>query len=86
MLGTSCQQKNEDSQHLPYALRPELNEQFDSVFWKVNGTSCSDMHSMMVVQDGKVIYEKYGIGHNVAPWVMDDVMERTMPKQWNIGT
>ena len=22
----------------------------------------------------------------VAPWVMDDVMDSTMPKQWNMGT
>ena len=30
--------------------------------------------------------EKYGIGHIVAPCVMDAVMASTMPKQWNIGT
>ena len=30
--------------------------------------------------------EKYGIGHIVAPCVMDEVIDSTMPKQWNIGT
>ena len=30
--------------------------------------------------------EKYGIGHIVAPCVIDEVIESTMPKQWNIGT
>ena len=30
--------------------------------------------------------EKYGIGQSVAPCVMQEVMESTMPKQWNIGT
>ena len=26
------------------------------------------------------------MGHMVAPWVIEDVMDRVMPKQWNIGT
>ena len=30
--------------------------------------------------------EKYGMGQIVPPWVMRLVIERTMPKQWNIGT
>jgi hypothetical protein len=30
--------------------------------------------------------EKYGIGHIVAPCVIEDVIESVIPKQWNIGT
>ena len=30
--------------------------------------------------------EKYGSGHTVAPWVMEEVILSTMPKQWNMGT
>jgi hypothetical protein len=30
--------------------------------------------------------EKYGIGHIVAACVIDEVIDRTIPKQWNIGT
>ncbi|OPZ74063.1 MAG: hypothetical protein BWY80_00733 [Firmicutes bacterium ADurb.Bin456] len=30
--------------------------------------------------------EKYGMGTMVEPWVIDAVMDSTMPKQWNMGT
>ena len=30
--------------------------------------------------------EKYGSGHSVPPCVMVEVMDKTMAKQWNIGT
>jgi len=50
---------------LPRETAPEaLTASFDSVFLAVNGVSCSDLHSLMVVQHGKVIYEQYGIGHD----------------------
>lgn len=58
MLMVACQQ----SQRLPRQLNTSLENHFDSVFLDINGTTASDLHSLMVVQDGKVIYEKYGIG------------------------
>lgn len=42
----------------------EQKAHFDQVFDEINGLSVCDLHSLMVVQDGKVIYEKYGIGHD----------------------
>lgn len=38
------------------------------------------------MQASETLAEKYGIGQSVAPCVMQEVMESTMPKQWNIGT
>ena len=52
---------------LPRADEPldsAITAQMDSTFWAVNAVSASDLHSLMVVQHGRVIYEKYGIGHD----------------------
>lgn len=52
---------------LPRAEEPldsAITAQMDSTFWAVNAVSASDLHSLMVVQHGRVIYEKYGIGHD----------------------
>lgn len=58
MLMMACR----PSQTLPRQLNASLESHFDSVFLDVNGVTASDLHSLMVVQEGKVIYEKYGIG------------------------
>lgn len=58
IMATACQQK----QTLPRQFNVSLEPHFDSVFLDVNGVTASDLHSLMVVQDGKVIYEKYGVG------------------------
>lgn len=45
------------------ALDSAIKASFGKTFADVNGVSSSDLHSLMVVQHGNVIYEKYGIGH-----------------------
>lgn len=57
-IAMACRQ----SQTLPRQLNASLENHFDSVFLDVNGVTASDLHSLMVIQDGKVIYEKYGVG------------------------
>lgn len=48
---------------LPRAIDSAYCQAFDSVFYAVNATPGGDLHSLMVIQDGKVIYERYGVGH-----------------------
>ena len=38
-------------------------ERFDSVFVGVDSRPCDELHSLMVVKDGKVIYERWDTGH-----------------------
>ena len=46
--------------------------QYDSVFFDVARTACNELHALMVVKDGKVIYEKwdpsYGPDHLHVMW------------------
>ncbi len=52
---------------LPRASAEELPcniSQFDQVFNDIWSEACNELHNMMVVKDGKVIYEKYDTGHN----------------------
>lgn len=49
---------------LPRAIDTTLTADFDQVFRDVNAVSSSDLHSLMVVKDGEVIYEKYAVGHS----------------------
>ena len=51
------------SNHLPRATYPG-SEAFDQVFNDVWSEGCNELHSMMVLKDGKVIYERYETGHN----------------------
>lgn len=37
---------------------------FDSVFLDINGISVNELHSLLVLKDGQLIYERYGNGHN----------------------
>lgn len=60
----SCQNRETKSNNeLPRDLRTEYEANFDSVFLAINGVSACDLHSLMVIKDGMVIYEKYGLGH-----------------------
>ena len=49
---------------LPRAYRADMQAAGDSVFMGVNHISSSDLHSLLVVQDGKIVYEKYAVGHS----------------------
>lgn len=63
-------QQSSDSEidnSLPRAEAEELPcdvTQFDQVFRDVWGLACNELHGLMVVKDGKVIYEKYDTGHH----------------------
>ena len=48
---------------LPRSINPQYALAFDSVFFKVNAIPGCDLHSLMVIQDGQIIYERYGMGH-----------------------
>ena len=48
---------------LPRALDTQNAIAFDSVFYKINAIPGCDLHSLMVIKDGKIIYERYGMGH-----------------------
>ena len=50
------------------------------------GTPLKQVMRSWLMQASGTLAEKYGIGQSVAPCVMQEVMESTMPKQWNIGT
>lgn len=50
-------------QPLPRELSADFATAFDSVFFDVNAIPGCDLHSLMVIQDGKIIYERYGMGH-----------------------
>ena len=50
------------------------------------GTPLKQVIFSSVIQERDDLGEKYGIGQRVPPWVIMLVIERTMPKQWNIGT
>lgn len=51
------------SNSLPRASYPG-SEAFDQVFNDVCSEGCNELHSMMVVKDGKVIYERYETAHS----------------------
>ncbi len=55
---TSCA----DRQHLPHAEYPGT-EAFNQVFNDVWSHGTDELHSMMVLKDGKVIFERYETGH-----------------------
>lgn len=59
--------KVEDDSRLPRAEADDLPcdvAQFDQVFRDVWGLACNELHGLMVVKDGKVIYEKYETGYD----------------------
>lgn len=50
-------------QMLPRAIEPALANEFDKVFNDVRDYTTNELHSLIVVKDGKVIYERYEPGH-----------------------
>lgn len=60
-----------DDNSLPRAYSGD-SVQFDSVFFDVARTACNELHALMIVKDGKVIYEKwdpsYGPDHLHVMW------------------
>lgn len=44
-------------------VRSEYKAAGDSVFSDVWGQACNELHSLMVVKDGKVVYERWSDGH-----------------------
>ena len=50
------------------------------------GTPWKQVMRSWLMQASEALAEKYGIGLIVVPWVMEEVIDRVMPKQWNIGT
>lgn len=48
---------------LPRELQDGLRPAFDSVFYCVNAIPGCDLHSLIVIQNGKILYERYGMGH-----------------------
>ena len=52
---------------LPRAKQSEIQldeSKADRIFYDVYKHLCEELHSMMIVKDGKVIYEKYATGHS----------------------
>jgi len=65
MVACTTQQSNEQLS-LPRADAASLNVDtscFANIFRDLQYSSTSELHSLMVVKDGKVIYERYDIGH-----------------------
>ena len=63
---TSCTVPVEESGSLPRADASSFGTDtstFSNIFRDMQGSSTSELHSLMVVKDGSVIYEKYDIGH-----------------------
>ena len=63
LLSGACAPKDT---HLPRAKASEITSdvaQFDSTFYEVFRHLTEELHALMVIKDGKVIYEKYSTGH-----------------------
>lgn len=59
----SCAPKQQDTTSLQRGESPIPVEEFDKVFDDVLANEGDSLHSLMVVKDGKVIYEKWTKGH-----------------------
>jgi len=54
----------ENGKPLPRAERSDINVAlFDSMFYSMNARPTDELHSVMVIKDDAVIYEKYAVGH-----------------------
>lgn len=61
LAGTCCTRNAE--QMLPRAIDESLAGEFDNVFNDVRNYTTNEVHSLIVVKDGKVVYERYEPGH-----------------------
>ena len=59
---SGCAQSGDGS--LPRGKSPVDTANFDKVFDEVNAVQGDELHSLMVIKDGKVIYERYAEGHD----------------------
>jgi len=62
-MAVSCAQKGPVETKLPRGASPCDTTHIDSVFMDVWSNACDELHALMVVKDGKVIYERYANGH-----------------------
>lgn len=60
MLFAGCGRKDNS---LPRDLISDT-ARFDSVFMDISGWACHELHALMVVKDGKVVYEKWDHGYD----------------------
>lgn len=66
LVVVACGEKQQEQQKLPRASAEEMAAyapEFDKVFHDVYSFSTNELHSLIVVKDGKVIYEHYEPGH-----------------------
>ncbi|MCR5715025.1 MAG: beta-lactamase family protein [Bacteroidales bacterium] len=65
LLTAACSSRPESaSTALPRGESPVNTAEFDKVFDDVTAVRGDSLHSLMVIKDGKVIYERYAKGHN----------------------
>lgn len=63
LLGpTSCTSR--DSSLPRGVLSPAAEAAFDQVFLDVNAVSTCDLHSLLVIRNDSLLYEKYSVGHS----------------------
>ena len=62
LLLAACNSAPSDGS-LPRGTSPVDTAEFDKVFDEVTAVPGDSLHSLMVVKDGKVIYERYAPGH-----------------------
>ena len=58
-----CSACNPSNQTLPREINQDYTEKFDQVFNDVRNYTTNEVHSIIVVKDGKVVYERYEPGH-----------------------
>ena len=66
LAGCAQQEKKTEDTPLAYAAEPDGFKvvEFDQVFGDVRMMGVSELHSMIVMQHGEVIYEKYAVGQD----------------------
>lgn len=62
--GESAPAAEQQTPQLPKSINEQLAPSFDSVFMAVNGVPVNDLHSLLVLQNDTLIYERYGVGHS----------------------
>ena len=62
LCAASCGRQAEESQ-LPRAIDESLTGAADQVFNDVRSFTTNELHTLLVVKDGKVVYERYEPGH-----------------------
>ena len=63
-ISLTCNARPKKDVHLERNLGGVDTSSFFNVFKDVYGQACNELHSLMVIKDGKVVYERYAMGHN----------------------